>query len=861
MKSTILVCTTLLIWIIITIIACFLLLIPLVKVIDTVSKDYKKIESIFNEILKLDTIINDLQLEVTELKQEDIMGDDFIALSGKLQNIEKLSNLIITEETKKLIKEALNEPDVQLIKTKLIKGQEAVQNDLKIFMENMKEMFDEMKNIDYLFYMSKEDVQKLNEYVTTLVKDLELLKTKKLKTMKSTIDKITHILNELIDIKEKYQKIISFVFVKKLLMTDPKPEIKYNNKNIDDGFIVILHSCFYFDVKTGTLDDQKALEMFIGKFNKEEIQSKFIKNHDVSIKVNQNGKDGEKIEICPPWAKKQEEYYKLFLGMIIIFLIIEVLFLLFTLLSFTGKKTVEGKGVTEFLGIPYAQPPIGELRFMKPQELNQPYCHKKFSATRPASSCPQISMIYAPSVEDTTTPTKDIIEDCLQMNIWKPNKESKEKIPVIVFFHGGIFSKGSGSLDMYNGSVLAAFAESIVITVNYRIGALGFASFYESKNVTGNMGLWDQLMSLKWINKNIENFGGDKEKVTIFGEDSGSSLVNAHIFSEESRKFFSRAILTSGYLSNIWAVKSNKKIQRNTRKLVDKVLCNKQSLSETVKCMQNKHVRVIVEKYFEMKKDSDEYFNNLFMINENDDKFFKGSLETVRSKFKPTKSLDIMIGNTNNEAGTYVVNKYLKNGCYYKFFDWKNIIIECNFTNYQYNNIFDDIISEINLGSKLEKKMKDYYSKIKNNTDKLMKIYSDIYFDCDKLQLAEKLSSVNKVNLYLYNFNFRSSASTEYSWMRTTHGIPLEYIFGLPFRHPRRYNPGKLQIEKEFSQKIMEIWGKFVLNGNPGSNWKKYTKNIKKAAIIDSDIVLEKKITKHIDQKLHAACKAFIEKK
>uniref|UniRef100_A0A0N5BZC9 COesterase domain-containing protein n=1 Tax=Strongyloides papillosus TaxID=174720 RepID=A0A0N5BZC9_STREA len=168
-----------------------------------------------------------------------------------------------------------------------------------------------------------------------------------------------------------------------------------------------------------------------------------------------------------------------------------------------GTYNIENNTVTEYLGIPYAKPPIKELRFMPPEGIGEFKTNETFNATIPARTCPQIIPPYNFSGFSIWYPPKNISEDCLQLNIWQPNKTTGG---VLVMIHGGAYYSLSASLDLFNGSVLAAVAHAVVVTINYRIGALGFARWKDGKNITGNMGLLDQQMALKWINKNIHLF-------------------------------------------------------------------------------------------------------------------------------------------------------------------------------------------------------------------------------------------------------------------------------------------------------------------------------------------------------------------
>jgi para-nitrobenzyl esterase len=196
-------------------------------------------------------------------------------------------------------------------------------------------------------------------------------------------------------------------------------------------------------------------------------------------------------------------------------------------------------GITAFMGIPYAAPPLGSLRWKAPQPLERwPGVR---AATKPGPRCIQ----HAPYGE-LEPDNPHMSEDCLTLNIWTPNPSADAALPVIFFIHGGEFWAGSGSEARYNGEKLAA-REAVVVTFNHRLGVFGFLSHPElsaesATGTSGNYGLLDQIAALNWVRDNIAPFGGNPDCITIAGESAGSCSVSALMASPLAKNLFHRAL-------------------------------------------------------------------------------------------------------------------------------------------------------------------------------------------------------------------------------------------------------------------------------------------------------------------------------
>jgi len=194
-------------------------------------------------------------------------------------------------------------------------------------------------------------------------------------------------------------------------------------------------------------------------------------------------------------------------------------------------------GLTVYKGIPFAAPPVGNLRWKAPQPA------AKWEGVKQATK-------FAPAAFQGGNPPPGKSEDCLYLNIWTPSKSAKDKIPVLVWIYGGGFSFGSTAEPGYNGEKLAKKGV-VLVSIAYRVGQLGFLAHPElsaenPNQVSGNYGILDQIAALQWIQKNIAAFGGDPKKVTIFGESAGGISVSMLCASPLAKGLFQGAISESG---------------------------------------------------------------------------------------------------------------------------------------------------------------------------------------------------------------------------------------------------------------------------------------------------------------------------
>ncbi|XP_050306615.1 venom carboxylesterase-6 [Anthonomus grandis grandis] len=258
--------------------------------------------------------------------------------------------------------------------------------------------------------------------------------------------------------------------------------------------------------------------------------------------------------------------------------------------TLVGKilKSKEGRDIFSFTGIPFAKPPLGDLRF-KPPVSYGPW-KGVFNATKIHAVCPQRD-IYRRSV------ITEGEEDCLYLNVYSPQlptKTNNTRLPVMVFFHGGGWLCGGGNTIWYGPDFLID-RDVVLVVTNYRLGALGFLSTGDHV-APGNNGLKDQNLALKWVQTNIQYFGGDPKSVTIFGESAGGASVHYHMLSPMSKGLFHKGIALSGTALTSWALAPEGEGISQAKKLAESFSCPTDCTEELVECLRKIDAIEIVKK-------------------------------------------------------------------------------------------------------------------------------------------------------------------------------------------------------------------------------------------------------------------------
>ena len=256
-----------------------------------------------------------------------------------------------------------------------------------------------------------------------------------------------------------------------------------------------------------------------------------------------------------------------------------------------GPVTGQQTSVQTFLGLPYAAPPVGSLRWKPPQPLSA--WTSAIDASRPGNVCPQVVQAQF-AVPGQTAGQVLGNEDCLNLNVYAPQAASADsKLPVMVWIHGGAYTLGSGS--DYDASTFAQKHGVVVVTLNYRLGALGFLALpaltSEGGGASGNYGLLDQQAALKWVQANIAAFGGNPAAVTIAGESAGGMSVCAHLASPGSAGLFGKAIIQSGLCTSPGNAVTQTEAATRNLKYVGKLGC----APDDLECLRKVDVSLLLK--------------------------------------------------------------------------------------------------------------------------------------------------------------------------------------------------------------------------------------------------------------------------
>ncbi|XP_011699347.1 PREDICTED: acetylcholinesterase-like [Wasmannia auropunctata] len=463
--------------------------------------------------------------------------------------------------------------------------------------------------------------------------------------------------------------------------------------------------------------------------------------------------------------------------------------------------TASGKSVDAWFGIPYAQKPVGPLRFRHPRPAER--WAGVLNATTLPNSCMQIlDTVFGDFAGATMwNPNTPLSEDCLYVNVVAPRPRPKNAAVMVWIFGGGFYS-GSATLDVYDHKALVSEENVILVSMQYRVASLGFL-YFGTSDVPGNAGLFDQMMALQWVRDNIAAFGGNPENVTLFGESAGAVSVSLHLLSPLSRHLFNQAIMQSGSATAPWAIISrDESIVRGIR-LAEAVGCphDRHNLREAIDCLLTKDAEELVKNEWGTLGICEFPFvpviDGAFL-----DETPQRSLATM--SFKKT---NILMG-SNTEEGFYFIIYYLTE--LFRIDGAEDVKVT--------RDQFISAVSELNpYVNQIGRHAIIYeYSDWLHpedphaNRDALDKIVGDYQFTCNVNEFAGRYADTGHT-VYMYYFKHRSRNNPWPRWTGVMHADEISYIFGEPLDPSKGYTHEEVQLSK----RMMRYWANFAKTGDP----------------------------------------------
>ena len=484
-----------------------------------------------------------------------------------------------------------------------------------------------------------------------------------------------------------------------------------------------------------------------------------------------------------------------------------------------GEKKSAGEDlpmVEIYYGVPYAKPPVGARRFRAPLPA-KPWGSVPLDGTVKPNACWQSldTSFERNAGVDMWNANTNKSEDCLYLNIWRPDTTvdspaagsgdgeeiatSSSHKSIMVWIFGGSYNSGSATLDVYEASQLAVREDVIVVTIAYRLGALGF--FYLGNGaVPGNAGLLDQAMALEWIRDNAENLGGRRDDITIFGESAGAASVGLHLFSPISKNLFKNAIMQSTSPLAYWAVMNTTKARARSLDLSAQVSCVNDTTSRNIDdnalltCLQALDAAIFTDKQWDISglKWFDITFGPVV------DGTFLISHPATLMQNGDVKLTNVIIG-FNKDEGIYFD--------IYAFKALQNLTLNGHLTSSE----FDDIMTTIADGNRTFKdELVEHYCDDEDNSylNIVDATSGDYLFKCSIVDFALQYTNLGG-KVYTYSFEENFSSNPWPDWMGVPHGYEIELIFGIPLKD----GSSNTQAEKNLTAHVMSWWANFAKTG------------------------------------------------
>ncbi|XP_078662203.1 cholinesterase 1-like [Branchiostoma floridae x Branchiostoma belcheri] len=486
---------------------------------------------------------------------------------------------------------------------------------------------------------------------------------------------------------------------------------------------------------------------------------------------------------------------------------------LVTLTSGTVRGTVldvSGTQVNAYLGIPYAKTPVGELRF-KPPVPPDPW-QGVYNATVLARDCYQ-------ELQDNEEDNRS--EDCLYLNVWQSPSQPHDGA-VMVWIHGGGFIVGSATKWGLAGQFLAATEHLLVVSMNYRLGALGFLAL-GTDDAPGNMGLLDQQLALQWVQDNIERFGGNPDRVTIFGTSAGAASVHFHLLSPSSSGLHQRAILQSGAAFSNWALTPRDVAMARARPLGSALGCRQPEVQDMVACLQSRSAEDIVNNQPQALLD----FGFTPVVDGN----FLLSEPSDMADERPPPTVDVMAGFTTNEGSFFIARE--------TSLDF-NPSTDSFINKTQYIKTIQALLPTLNEFG-IEAVAFEYtdWRGLGNPAvyrDAAENMVGDYSIKCPVIEASLARTRVAG-KVYMYQFNHVISNLPPSPWTGAMHSSASSMVLGLPLNPSENFT----QDEHRLSRKMMRFWTNFAMTGDPNDpgteTWPPYNQTDQSYIVLDTQPV------------------------
>ncbi len=489
--------------------------------------------------------------------------------------------------------------------------------------------------------------------------------------------------------------------------------------------------------------------------------------------------------------------------------------------------TTASSDLRVFKGIPYVRPPVGALRFAPPA-----YPAASWSTPRDATAfgAPCIQAAFSSTSLGYKMPTTPAAsEDCLTLNVWAKNDAASRR-PVMVWLHGGAFVSGGSSGNLFDGANLTRNGNLVVVTINYRLGALGFLvhdSLKAGSSALGNYGLLDQRAALQWVKDNIVAFGGDPNNVTLFGESAGGASVCAHLAMPASSALFHKAIIESGgncsefptlTTSTVTPIDPTKSGGATARGLefMSATPCAGMSGTNASTCLRGLTTDQILSGQAAIAKN---FFGSLMIGPVVDGVTLTGEpYALLRADKTGLKNKPLIVGANANEPGISITSGTINNHYAGWVYTWDD-----------YSKTFAP--SLLGRSSAKKTRLDQIYSGYIVPSNAIIDVLQHDFYSCPAAGLAKLFGTKG------YHYEFRSALSGGDWFFGPTHGIEVAFVFGNDAITGTLWSSPE---DTNMSLRMIGLWSSFASTGTPAASpaWRNAAANAGSYVLNDSSTAM-----------------------